>query len=229
MTELTSTTDPEQRLLIVAPTPRDARLTCEILQRHHISCLPCDDLPELCRHLREGAGAVLITEGAFAGEGARELLDYLAGQPPWSDLPVLFLPRRGERSALAARAVETLGNVLLLECPTKAAMLVSAARSALRERRRQYETRRHLEMLAEARNAAEDASQAKSEFLANMSHEIRTPMTIFMAAIDHLLQIDSNPERRHLLEMADQAANGLRSLIDDILDSSRIEARKLDI
>jgi PAS domain S-box-containing protein len=83
--------------------------------------------------------------------------------------------------------------------------------------------------LQETKAAAEEASRAKSEFLANMSHEIRTPMTVFMAAIEHLLQIDRNPDRRHLLEMADQSAGRLRALIDDILDFSRIEARKIDL
>ena len=83
--------------------------------------------------------------------------------------------------------------------------------------------------LIEAMAAAEEASRAKSEFLANMSHEIRTPMTVFMAAVEHLLQIDRNPERRKLLSMAHQSAARLRTLIDDILDFSRIEARKVEL
>ncbi|UWZ79529.1 PAS domain S-box protein [Geoalkalibacter halelectricus] len=91
------------------------------------------------------------------------------------------------------------------------------------------ERKRAEEELKEAVAAAEEASRAKSEFLANMSHEIRTPMTVFMAAVEHLLQIDRNPERRQLLNMADQSAERLRALIDDILDFSRIEARKVDL
>ncbi len=83
--------------------------------------------------------------------------------------------------------------------------------------------------LREAIRVAEKANQAKSEFLASMSHEIRTPMTVFMAAIEHLLQTDRNPDRRHLLRMADASAHRLRNLIDDILDFSRIEARKVEI
>ncbi len=83
--------------------------------------------------------------------------------------------------------------------------------------------------LREAKVAAEEANRAKSEFLANMSHEIRTPMTVFLAVLEHLLQIDRNPERRHLLEMADQSAKHLRALIDDILDFSRIEAKRVEI
>lgn len=83
--------------------------------------------------------------------------------------------------------------------------------------------------LREAKASAEEASRAKSEFLANMSHEIRTPMTVFMAAIEHLQLIDPDPDRLKLLEMAEQSAERLRILIDDILDFSRIEAKKLEI
>ncbi len=80
-----------------------------------------------------------------------------------------------------------------------------------------------------AKEAAEEANRAKSEFLANMSHEIRTPMTVFLAALEHLQEMDENPERRQLLEMAEISANRLRSLIEDILDFSRIEARRVDL
>jgi PAS domain S-box-containing protein len=85
------------------------------------------------------------------------------------------------------------------------------------------------EELRQAKTTAEAATRAKSEFLANMSHEIRTPMTVFMSALEHLLQLDQDPQRRHLLGLADQSAKRLRTLIDDILDFSRIEARRVDL
>jgi signal transduction histidine kinase/ActR/RegA family two-component response regulator len=91
------------------------------------------------------------------------------------------------------------------------------------------ERKRAEEELEKSKTAAEKASRVKSEFLANMSHEIRTPMTVFMAAIEHLLEMDDNPEHRLLLGMADQSAQRLCRLIDDILDFSRIEARRVKI
>jgi PAS domain S-box-containing protein len=112
----------------------------------------------------------------------------------------------------------------------KFAMLISRlSYSNLQLARTMAERERAEEALWEAKAAAEEASQAKSEFLANMSHEIRTPMTVFLAAIEYLLQIDRDPEHRQLLGMADQSARRLRSLIDDILDFSQIEARKVNI
>ncbi|WP_155890876.1 ATP-binding protein [Desulfuromonas sp. TF] len=85
------------------------------------------------------------------------------------------------------------------------------------------------EELKAAKQVAEEASRAKSEFLANMSHEIRTPMTVFMAAIEHLLLTEKTPERRRMLEMAEKSAGRLRVLIDEILDLSRIEARRVEL
>ena len=92
-----------------------------------------------------------------------------------------------------------------------------------------HELKQTEEKLTAAKAVAEEASRAKSEFLANMSHEIRTPMTVFLAAVENLLRMDEDPERLKLLAMADRSARRLRSLIDDILDFSRIEARRMDL
>ena len=83
--------------------------------------------------------------------------------------------------------------------------------------------------LVRARNAADEASRAKSEFLATMSHEIRTPLTVIMASIEHLLLSSADPPQKMLLEMADDSARRLHALIEDLLDFSRIEARRLEI
>lgn len=83
------------------------------------------------------------------------------------------------------------------------------------------------EGLKEAKAVAEKASHVKSEFLAIMSHEIRTPMTTFMLALQHLQNLHQEPEHQRLLEMASKSAVHLRTLIDDILDFSQIEARQV--
>jgi signal transduction histidine kinase/ActR/RegA family two-component response regulator len=89
--------------------------------------------------------------------------------------------------------------------------------------------RKEKEALQTAKAAAEETCRAKSEFLANMGHEIRTPMTAFMMALELLLQLDKDPERRRLLTMADQSARSLRTLLEEILDFSRIEAQGIEI
>lgn len=97
--------------------------------------------------------------------------------------------------------------------------------------------RHHLEALVEertaevikARDEAENANRAKSAFLANISHEIRTPMNAIMG-LTHLSQRHTNdPEQQTRLVKIAGAAEHLLSIINDVLDLSKIEAGKLTL
>jgi CheY-like chemotaxis protein len=83
--------------------------------------------------------------------------------------------------------------------------------------------------MEKARLAAEDATRTKSQFLANMSHEIRTPMYGVIGMLDLLRQENLTTSQREYLDTANNSARLLLSLIDDILDFSRIEAGELHL
>ncbi len=89
---------------------------------------------------------------------------------------------------------------------------------------------RHEEELKKAKEDAELSNQAKSDFLAKMSHDLRTPLNGILG-FSQLLQQDSNitPDQKESLETIEQCGHHLLSIINDILDLSKIEAGKIEL
>ena len=83
--------------------------------------------------------------------------------------------------------------------------------------------------LKEAKEQAEHANQVKTNFISNISHEIRTPLNGIIGGLE-LLEIEPQTDTaKRYLQHIKHGASGLRSLIDDVLDMSKIEAGKLDL
>jgi signal transduction histidine kinase/CheY-like chemotaxis protein len=160
-------THAEERVLLLAPTRKDGQLSRTILHEAGVQADTAPDMPSLCSALEQGAGVLLLTDQTIEWDESGALAEALRRQPPWSELPILLLAGDGADSPAAVWAMERLGNVTVLERPVRLSTLVSALRSALKARRRQYELRDRLD----ARRRLEQALR----FLADASAALGSP------------------------------------------------------
>src|SRR5206468_12251682 len=85
------------------------------------------------------------------------------------------------------------------------------------------------EVMRQARDLAQRTAQARAAFLANMSHEIRTPMNAVLGFVELVLDTDLSGEQRRALELVRSSSEALLTILNDILDYSKIEAEHLEL
>jgi signal transduction histidine kinase len=238
----------EQRVLLLAPTGRDAELSQKILAEAGLTCDACFSVASICDQIDLGAGAVILTEEALTVQSLQQVQATIARQPAWSDLPIIVLTRGGANSAVSVYAMEQLGNAVLLDRPMHVGTLVSAIRMALRARMRQYQIREHmlehsraaeererlLSAEQQARAEAEAALRTRDEFLSIAAHELKTPLTSMLGnveLIERRARRESSLSERdaRAIHVASQQGRRLKQMIDGLLDLSRLELGQLSI
>ena len=218
------------RVAILTPTGRDGPLTAQVLGEAGIAAVVCPDLACVESAVRDGVGALLIAEEAIAAGGQDELVGLLASQPPWSDLPVLLLARPGVDSPTVRAALQTLGNVTLVERPVRVASLLSAVRAALKARQRQYQLQAHLQEREQTAEVLRQADRRKDEFLATLAHELRNPLAPIRNGVEILrLSASGDPVVAEVCTVLERQVGNLIRLVDDLLEVSRITRGKIEL
>jgi PAS domain S-box-containing protein len=154
------------RVLVLPPTARDGAASRDLLAAAGVRCLVCATVEDVCREAGRGAGAALVTAEAVLGDKEGHLAALLNAQPPWSDLPLIVLTPPGADSPQLLRALEAVGPMMLMKRPVQVSTLVSAVRTALRDRTRQYAVR---DLLAERQRAAEDLRAERERYRVTLS------------------------------------------------------------
>jgi signal transduction histidine kinase len=209
----------ELRLLLLTPTGRDAAMTEAVMQRACIAAHSCRDLAEVCENLCSGAGALLIGEEAVPGAFDNCLTDFLRSQPSWSDLPILVLARPGADSISVATAMDRLGNVTVIERPVRVAALVSAVRTAMRARERQYQLRDEEEQLRQAHDLLEDRVRERTAELQALNQVLESEVRVREAAearahklLRELVTAQENERSRIARDIHDELGQQMTSL-----------------
>jgi signal transduction histidine kinase len=189
----------ELRVLVLAPFGKDSALIDKVLQSYGIPVESCSDADSLLTAICEEAGAALITEEVLQTATITSIAQKLSSQPRWSDFPIIVLTGGGMSTAStesAARSLAPLGNVSLLERPLRPATLVSAVRTALVARQRQFEIRDHLRQ----REAAEQALRRAHDILETQVEQRTAALRLLSA---RLMRVQDEERRRIARELHD--------------------------
>ncbi|MBV9080831.1 MAG: hypothetical protein JO102_06905 [Elusimicrobia bacterium] len=215
----------EKRVVLLPPTATDAAISERILRQAGFDVAVAPDIPTLCRLVLQGAGAVVITEDAISDPDIESFRAIVASQPVWSDLPVILMVSGGPDSPSAAFALERLGNVVLLDSPVRINNLVACLRAALRDRTRQYATRRYQTELLEQAQRLWNSNKELEQFAYVSSHDLKEPLRKILnyaQLLESRFAAQLGQDGAHFIHMISDGADRMRNLIESLLAFSRL-------
>jgi signal transduction histidine kinase len=195
------------RVLVLAQFGRDGELLHSFLQRHGFSSQIVANSDEFFHEMDRGAATALITEESLTLP-IKQWSQRLEMQPTWSDFPLIVLisPSRGEAvSPAGLAALRELGNVTLVDRPSRSESLLSAVEAAMRARMRQYEVRDFMGSQAKSEEALRRTEKlaVAGRLAASLAHEINNPLTSVTNLLFLVRSARDLPEAQHWAGVAE--------------------------